>query len=196
MNPARRGNVADWSNMTNKLRQICDVPATSQIGRRWRRWRPCDVTGWSKIDEWILTNLQRRSDVAYWSKITNKFRWIRHVAATSQIGRIWRIDCDESATSLRRRKLVEDDEDDVTATSQIGRKLTNKFQRICDVADWSKMTNNFRRIYDVAGTSQLVWNDHTMNLRRRCDVAGWSKWWINFDESATLLRRRRLVEKD
>ena len=56
------------------------------------------------------------------------------------------------------------------------------------------MTTNFWRICEVAATSQIG-RKMTNNFWRICDVADQSKRTNNFDESATSLRRRRLVKK-
>ena len=51
-----------------------------------RRTSSTNLPKSGRNDELILTNLRRRSDVANWSKRMNKFRQIRDVATTSQIG--------------------------------------------------------------------------------------------------------------
>ena len=88
-NLRRRCNVTNWSKMTNRFWQICNVAALSQFGRKW----PINFYE-------SATSLWRRCDVIDWSKMTNKFRRICDVAATSQFGRKWSMNFDESAKSL------------------------------------------------------------------------------------------------
>ena len=150
--------------MMNKFRRIFDVAATSQIGRKWQI---------------ISSNLQRRYDVAYWSKMTNNLRRICELAATSQIGRKLFVIFVESATLQPRRRFVE-----------IFSSYSTNMRRRSDVADSSKLFV----IFDQSTTSQRrrrfveIYSSCLTNLRRRGNL------FVIFDLSATLLRRRSFVK--
>ena len=82
--------------MTNKFRRICDVANWLKMTNIF--WRICDVPNWLKM----TNEFWRICDASDWSKMTNKSPQINDVAAKSHIGRNWRINFNESATSLRR----------------------------------------------------------------------------------------------
>ena len=132
-----------------------------------------------------MKNLRRRSDVADWSKMTNKFQQIRDVAATSQIGRKWPMNFVESATSLRRNY-------NKTAKKNGQWSLTN-LQRCCDVAGLLNYIGHFRPISGVADSSEFIGH-----FRPICDVAATlqihQSLFVILDQSMTSQRRCRFFK--